>query len=62
MTHINDRGIRPVRGAPDEVAASEFHHPEDMIYRDHRIGEGSGFPALLAGGPDFFAFEPIPQN
>ena len=26
------------RGAPDEMAASEFHHPGDMMYRDHGIG------------------------
>ena len=62
MTHINDRDIWQVRGALDEMAASEFHHPEDMIYRDYGIGEGSGFPAAMVGGPDFFAFEPIPQN
>lgn len=26
------------------------------------IGEVSGFPAIMVGGPDFFAFEPILQN
>ena len=50
------------RGAPDEMAASEFHHPGDMMYRDHGIGEVSGVPAIMVGGPDFFAFEPILQN
>ena len=50
------------RSAPDEMAAYELHHPGDMMYRDHGIGEGSGFPAVMVGGPDFFAFEPILQN
>ena len=40
------------RGA-DEMAASELHHPGDMMYRDHGIGEGSGFPAVMAGGSIF---------
>ena len=50
------------RGAPDEMAAVALHHPGDMMYWGHGIGEGSGFPAVMAGGSDFFAFEPILQN
>ena len=50
------------RSAPDEMAAVALHHPGDMMYWGHGIGEGSGFPAVMVGGPDFFAFEPILQN
>lgn len=69
MTNINYRDTRQVRaelegllrtywasagrGAPDEVAAVALHHPGDMMYRDHGIGEGSGFPAVMAGGSIF---------
>ena len=50
------------RSAPDEMAAYELHHPGDIMYRDHGIGQVSGVPAVMVGGPDFFAFEPILQN
>ena len=43
------------RGA-DEMAAVALHHSGDMVYWDH------GVPAIMVGGPDFFAFEPILQN
>ena len=50
------------RSAPDEMAASELQLRGYMMLWDQGIIKIPGFPAVMVGGPDFFAFEPILQN